>query len=238
MTRSKAIDHWSWLLLILLVLFLGFGVSSRLSPEKQAGVPKQRPAKRAPSSPVSKSPPEDFAVLQDEEPKVHRTGSSFRARLRPGETAVMGYHEIAPGKLGLSMVTLEARADGADLAIGEGGTLGLQIQTFEMPDSISLRTHAQEALPDIFELEKTGVISKERRNELLRFMLKDETVKAVSSPRIAISPGMPCIIRSGVTDPAVGFSGISYAVQTNSILDAEGFDLSVDFEHSGTRSTN
>jgi hypothetical protein len=176
------------------------------------------------------------AMLQDEEPRLHHTGSSFRARVRPGETAVMGYHEIAPGKLGLSMVTLEARGDGTDLAIGQGSTLRLQLQTFELPDSAPLRTQAQEVLPDIFELEKTGVISKERRYQLLRFLLRNENVKTVSYPGMLINPDTPCVIRNGVTDPAVGFSGISYAVQANPVPGAEEFDLSVDFEHSGTRS--
>jgi hypothetical protein len=158
--------------------------------------------------------------------KVHRTGSSIRARLRPGETAVMGYCEIAPGKLGASLVTPEVRED---------GTVSLQIMTIEVSDTMDLRTRAHDIFPDIFDIEKSGVVSRERKSELLRELLKSESAKTVSYPRMVSHPGNPCVIRSAVTTPTGDEMGTAYTFQADSIPGTRDLDLSVDFSRTGTR---
>jgi hypothetical protein len=139
----------------------------------------------------------------------------------------MGYYEIAPGHLGLTVVTPETRED---------GTVSLQIRSVELPDSAAVHSEAQEFLPDIFELERSGVISKARLDELMQFVSSDERMKALVYPTLATRPGMACTIKNLVTAPGAEATGFSYAVQADAIPGAEGYDVSVDYHHSGTRS--
>jgi hypothetical protein len=164
--------------------------------------------------------------VQSAEPKVHRSVCSLRVRVMPGETAVMGYYEIAPGKLGASLVTPEALPDGQVL---------LKVQILEVTDSPEVRQKAHDLFPDIFELEKTGVISPVRKAELMRHLIRDEAVKTISYPSMVLSPNTAGQIKSVVDSPGKESLGTTYALQANSIPGSEGFDLSVDYQRTGFR---
>jgi hypothetical protein len=232
MTRGKATDHWPWLLLVLVILLSLVGIAPRylsLSHEKPSGQKKQHRVFSVgeSSGTSSKANGRSTSVVESGQPKIHRTGIKARVRVRPGETAVMGYYEIAPGHLGLTVVYPETRED---------GTVSLAIRSVELPDSADVRRAAQGILPDIFELEKAGAISQARLNELLRDILRDERVKSVAYPTLASRPGQPCVIKSLVSAPEAEPLGTTYAVQANALPGAEGYDVSVDYHHSGTQS--
>jgi hypothetical protein len=230
MTRGKATDHWPWLLLVLLLVLLLGGIASRYgSPREKTGGPKPHPASpmTGSSGARSKMKERSASVVETDQPKSHHAGIKARVRVRPGETAVMGYYEIAPGHFGLTVVTPEARED---------GTVSVQIRSVELPDSAAVRSEAREFLPDIFELERSGAVSQARLNELMRLVASDERMKSLMYPRMITRPGQPCIIRNVVTAPGAESLGTTYAVQADAIPGAEGYDVSVDYHHNGTRS--
>lgn len=228
MTRSTATKHWPWLVLLLFILLIGGGAWRHFSsaPEGRASVRRTAaPAATAPSpAPKSKTPA--LAASREKKPKVHRTGSKARIRVLPGETAVLSYHEIKPGTLGLTMVTPVWL---------ESGSVSLQLRTYEVADTEGLREEAQDILPDLFEMESSGVITQARMDELLRFMVDDSEAKTVGFPRISTKPGQECSVQTGVNEPGGRFIGVTYALRVDSITDSDGFDLSVDFERSGAR---
>jgi hypothetical protein len=232
MKRGKATDHWPWLVLLLLllsVLSLGEFAWRDASPKEKSGSPKLRQAspKIGSSLAPSKFKEPSTSVLEAEQPKIHHTGVKARVRVRPGESAVMSYFEIAPGLLGVTVVTPEARED---------GTVSLQIRSVELPDTAASRNAAQEVLPDIFELERSGAISQARLNELMRSFLSNERIKTVAYPSLATSPGMECTIKNVVNTPGAETTGFTYAVKADAVPGAEGYDVTVDYHHSGTRS--
>jgi hypothetical protein len=118
----------------------------------------------------------------------------------------------------------------------EGGMVTLRIRSVEMPDSAALRSRAQDILPDVFDLDKSGVISEARMQEVLRYMTDNEGAKTVNFPTIGTRPGMACTLETGATEPGGRFTGITYALRADFIQDEEGYDLSVDYHRSGTRS--
>jgi hypothetical protein len=226
MRRSKAANHWPWIVIVVQLILSFGGMTWRPRSARETGHAGQRRQnlRLEPSvlSPASKQLP--TGTVHQDQPKLLRTGSKARVRVRPGETAVMGYYEIAPGKLGLTMVTPTAVADGHVL---------LAMRTLEISDSEEFRSQAQDILPDVFDLERSGVISEKRLNELLRSVLNNPDAKTVSYPGVTTAPGQACSIKNGVNEPGGEFTGVSYALQADSIQDGEGFDLSVDFNRSG-----
>jgi hypothetical protein len=229
MNERAATHQWRGIILLLLLFSLVGGAVSfwrHFSGASQVRVamPVYADSQRtSASAPAALASPD--ASSSSDKMKVGRAKVSARVRVRPGEVAVMAYYDVAPGKLGLTIVTPEAR---------EGGLVSVQLRTLQLADSETLRTRAKEVLPHIFELEKTGVISQARMEELLRSLLEDEDVKTMNYPRMMTQPGQACTIRNGVYYPTGEFLGSHYAVKADSIPGVDGYDLSVDFEHTGT----
>jgi hypothetical protein len=141
----------------------------------------------------------------------------------PGEAAVLSYVAIAPGKLGLAMV--------APVTLKDGNVV-LRVRSLEINDSAKVRQQAEELLPDIFELDRTGVASLARLDELLHLMAKDQEVKTVNYPGLVSAPGQKCMIRLGglATPEQENPTGTSYTLQADTLPDSEGWNLSVDFQ--------
>jgi hypothetical protein len=227
MRRSKAANHWPWIVIVVLLILSFGGMTWRPRSARETGHAGQRPQNLRLEPSVLAPTPKQLSTgrVHQDQAKLLRTGSKARVRVRPGETAVMGYYEIAPGKLGLTMVTPTALEDGHVL---------LAMRTLEISDSEKFRSQAQDILPDVFDLERSGVISEKRMNELLRFIADNPDAKTVSYPRVSTAPGQTCSIENGVNGAGGVFTGVSYALQADSIQDGgEGFDLSVDFNRSG-----
>jgi hypothetical protein len=228
MKRSKATRHERTLVLLLLLLLIaGLAVIFRRDFLVASSVRVAKPVHT-----VSRHPaPSTAATLADADQssssgkiKVQHAKVRARVRVGPGEAAVLAYYDVAPGKLGLTIVIPEAR---------DGGQVSLQLRTLELADSAGVRNRAEELLPHIFELEKTGVISRARMEELLRSLLEDEGVKTVNYPSMVTQLGQACSIRNGVNYPTGEFLGVKYAVKADAVPGAGGYDLSVDFEHTG-----
>jgi hypothetical protein len=229
MTRSKAIDYALWITILLLLLFGGSSIWRQTAPARQARATPPPIVRPAASSKETDATAEEAHSARTEtvaEEKVHKTECNLRVRVMPGESVVMGYHEIAPGRLGASLVTPEALPD---------GLVSLKVMVVEVTDTPEMRQKAHDLFPHIFELEKTGVISAARKTELLRDLLRDEAVKTISYPTMATAPNTACQIRNVVDRPGKESLGMTYALQANAIPGSEGFDLSLDFQHTGIR---
>lgn len=85
--------------------------------------------------------------------KPLKIASKGKVRLKPGESAVLGYWEIAPGMNGMAIVTPETTPE---------GYVKMTAKLLHMPDAAVSDAEAHDLFPDLFDFENYSAIGPER----------------------------------------------------------------------------
>jgi cytoskeletal protein RodZ len=89
--------------------------------------------------------------------KPLKIASKGKVRLKPGESAVLGYWEIAPGMNGMAIVTSETTPE---------GHVKMTAKLLHLSDAAVADAEAHDLFPDIFDFENYSAVGPERLHEL------------------------------------------------------------------------
>ena len=159
-------------------------------------------------------------------PKVEKTpaarkplkiASKGKVRLKPGESAVLGYWEIAPGMNGMAIVTPETTPE---------GHVKMTAKLLHLSDAAVADAEANDLFPDIFDFENYSAVGPERLRELQRSLLNIRGVDVLSMPALLAPPGVQASISIGNSNDSM----LSLGLQADPIAEDGGYDLSLDFQ--------
>lgn len=159
-------------------------------------------------------------------PKVEKTpaarkplkiASKGKVRLKPGESAVLGYWEIAPGMNGMAIVTPETTPE---------GHVKMTAKLLHLSDAAVSDAEAKDLFPDLFDFENYSAIGPERLRELQTSLQNTRGVDLLSMPALISLAGQPARISIGNTEKAT----LSLGLRADPIADDGGYDLSLDLQ--------
>jgi hypothetical protein len=159
-------------------------------------------------------------------PKVEKTtaarkplkiASKGKVRLKPGESAVLGYWEIAPGMNGMAIVTPETTPE---------GHVKMTAKLLHLSDAAVSDAEANDLFPDIFDFENYSAIGQQRLSELQSSLQNTRGVDMLSMPTVVSHPGQQASISIGNSNEAM----LSLGLQADPVADDGGYDLSLDFQ--------
>jgi len=143
--------------------------------------------------------------------------SKGKVRIKPGESAVLGYWEIAPGMNGMAIVTPETTPEGHVRMIAK---------LLQMPDAAVSDADAHDLFPDIFAFENYSAIGAERLTKLESSLQTIRGVDMLSTPVVVSAPGQRAIISIGNSNESM----LSLGLQADPVADDGGYDLSLDLQ--------
>lgn len=207
----------SIILLCLVLCLIAFWLMRTALEPKETKKPVSTPqVVTTPSTSVSTPTP----------PKVEKTpaarkplkiASKGKVRLKPGESAVLGYWEIAPGMNGMAIVTPETTQE---------GHVKMTAMLLHLSDAAVADAEANDLFPDIFDFENYSAIGSERLRELQRSLLNIRGVDVLSMPALLAPPGVQASISIGNSNDSM----LSLGLQADPIAEDGGYDLSLDFQ--------
>ena len=159
-------------------------------------------------------------------PKVEKTpaarkplkiSSKGKVRLKPGESAVLGYWEIAPGMNGMAIVTPETTPE---------GHVKMTAKLLHLSDAAVSDAEAHDLFPDIFDFENYSAIGPERLRELQTALQSSRGVDMLSMPSVISAAGQQASISIGNSNN----STLSLGLRADPVADDGGYDLSLDFQ--------
>jgi hypothetical protein len=140
--------------------------------------------------------------------------SKGKVRLKPGESAVLGYWEIAPGMNGMAIVTPETTPE---------GHVKMAAKLLQMSDAAVADADAHDMFPDIFDFENYSAIGPQRLGELQSKLQSTRGVDMLSIPTVTSLLGQPASI-------SIGNSGgplLSLDLKADPVASDGGYDLSM-----------
>jgi RNA polymerase sigma factor (sigma-70 family) len=177
--------------------------------------PKASPVvKTADSAPK----PKDSSAPKPEKPPAARKPltitSKGKVRLKPGESAVLGYWEIAPGMNGMAIVTPETTPE---------GHVKMAAKLLQMSDAAVADADAHDMFPDIFDFENYSAIDPQRLGELQSKLQSTRGADMLSIPTVTSLLGQSASI-------SIGNSGgplLSLDLKADPVASDGGYDLSM-----------
>lgn len=149
--------------------------------------------------------------------KPLKISSKGKVRLKPGESAVLGYWEIAPGMKGMAIVTPETTPE---------GHVKMTAKLLHMPDAAMADADAHDLFPDIFDFENYSAIGPERLRELQSSLQNTRGVDMLSTPTVLTRPGQQASISIGNSNDSM----LSLGLHAAPVTEDGGYDLSLDFQ--------
>lgn len=138
-------------------------------------------------------------------------------RLKPGESAVLGYWEIAPGMNGMAIVTPETTPE---------GLVKMTAKLLHMPDAAVADAKAHDLFPDLFDFENYGAIGPARLRELQSSLQNSRGVDMLSMPTVLSAAGQQVSISIGNSNDSM----LSLGLQADPVAEDGGYDLSLDLQ--------
>ena len=143
--------------------------------------------------------------------------SKGKVRLKPGESAVLGYWEIAPGMNGMAIVTPETTPE---------GHVKMAAKLLQMSDAAVADADAHDLFPDIFDFENYSAIGSERLRELQSSLQKTRGVDMLTTPAVVSHPGQKASISIGNANDSM----LSLGLRADPVAEDDGNDLSLDLQ--------
>lgn len=147
--------------------------------------------------------------------KPLKIASKGKVRLKPGESAVLGYWEIAPGMNGMAIVTPETTSE---------GQVKMTAKLLHMPDAAVADAEAHDLFPDLFDFENYSAIGPERLRELQTSLQSARGVDMLSTPALLSRPGQQASISIGSSSESM----LSLGLQADPVAEDGGYDLSLE----------
>ena len=144
--------------------------------------------------------------------------SKGKIRLKPGESAVLGYWEIAPGMNGMAIVTPETTPE---------GQVKMTSKLLHLSDDAVSDADAKDLFPDIFDFENYSAIAPERLRGLQDALQSTRGVDMLSMPSLVSQPGQRAMISIGNSNE----STLSLSLQADPVGDDGSYDLSLELQH-------
>lgn len=138
-------------------------------------------------------------------------------RLKPGESAVLGCWEIAPGMNGMAVVTPETRPE---------GYVRMTAKLLHLSDDAVSDADAKDLLPDLFDFENYSAIESERLRGLQDGLQSTRGVDMLSMPSLVSQPGHRAMISIGNSNE----STLSLSLQADPVAEDGGYDLSLELQ--------
>ena len=148
--------------------------------------------------------------------KLLKIASKGKVRLKPGESAVLGYWEIAPGMNGMAIVTPETTPE---------GHVKMTAKLLHLSDAAVSDAEAHDLFP-IFDFENYSAIGPERLRELQTSLQSTHGVDMLSMPTVLTLPSQQASISIGNSN----YSMLSLGLQADPVAEDGGYDLSVDLQ--------
>jgi hypothetical protein len=206
--RKKILCISSLLCLIALWLMqMVFQPKEPVSASKVAKVPQT--SLSAPTPTKAEKPPAARKPLQ--------ITSKGKIRLKPGESAVLGYWEIAPGMKGMAIVTPETTPE---------GHVKMTSKLLHLSDDAVSDADAKDLFPDIFDFENYSPIAPERLRGLQNALQSTRGVDMLSAPTLVSLPGQRAMISIGNSNE----STLSLSLQADPLGEDGGYDLGLELQ--------
>jgi hypothetical protein len=149
--------------------------------------------------------------------KPLKISSKGQVRLKPGESAVLGYWEIAPGMNGMAIVTPETTPE---------GHVKMMAKLLHLSDAAVADAEAHDLFPDIFDFENYSAIGPERLRELQTALQSKRGVDMLSMPSVVSAAGQQARISIGNSND----NQLSLGLRADPVAENRGYDLSLDFQ--------
>jgi hypothetical protein len=143
--------------------------------------------------------------------------SKGKVRLKPGESAVLGYWEIAPGMNGMAIVTPETTHE---------GHVKMTAKLLHMPDASVADADAKDLFPDIFDFENYSAIDPQRLSALQSKLQSTPGVDMLSTSTVLTRPGQQASISIGNSNDSM----LSLSLRADAVADHGGYDLSMELQ--------
>lgn len=170
---------------------------------------------------VSRLTPRPIAASQAARVATTRTppriNSKGKVRLKPGESAVLGYWEIAPGMNGMAIVTPETTPE---------GQVKMTARLLHLSDAAVSDAQAKDLLPALFDFENCSAIGPERLRELQSSLQNTHGVDLLSTPAVLTLPGQQAHIAIGNSNDTM----LSLGLQADPVAADGGYDLRLDLQ--------
>lgn len=170
---------------------------------------------------VSRLTPRPIAASQAARVATTRTppriNSEGKVRLKPGESAVLGYWEIAPGMNGMAIVTPETTPE---------GQVKMSAKLLHLSDAAVSDAEAHDLFPDLFDFENYSAIGPDRLRELLGSLQNTRGIDMLSMPTVLTFPGQQARIAIGNSNASM----LSLGLQADPVAEEGSYDLSLDLQ--------
>jgi len=204
----------SIILLCLVVCLIAFWLM-RTAFLTKASVTVHKTTDTPPTSLSAATSPKDEKPPATRQPL--RISSKGKVRLKPGESAVLGYWEIAPGMNGMAIVTPETTPE---------GHVKMTAKLLHLSDAAVSDAEAHDLFPDIFDFENYSAIGPERLRELQTSLQKTRGVDLLMTPAVVSHPGQRASISIGNSNESM----LSLGLQADPLPNDGGYDLSLDLQ--------
>lgn len=194
-------------LIALWLMQTAFQPKEPVSASKVVTVPQT--SLSAPTPPKAEKPPAARKPLQ--------ITSKGKIRLKPGESAVLGYWEIAPGMNGMAIVTPEMTPE---------GHVKMTSKLLHLSDDAVSDADAKDLFPDLFDFENYSAIDSERLRGLQNALKSTRGVDMLSAPILVSQPGQRAMISIGNSNE----STLSLSLQADPVGEDGGYDLSLELQ--------
>jgi len=194
-------------LIALWLMLTAFGTKKPVTVSKVTATPS--------TSVLTPPPPKVEMALTTRKPLT--ITSKGKVRLKPGESAVLGYWEIAPGMNGMAIVTPETTPE---------GHVKMTAKLLHLSDAAVSDAEANDLFPDIFDFENYSAIGPERLRELQTTLQSTRGVDMLSMPTVVSHPGQQARISIGNSNDSM----LSLGLRAHPVSEDGGYDLSLDLQ--------
>lgn len=167
------------------------------------------------TSPSAPTPPKAEKAPAARKPL--KISSKGKVRLKPGESAVLGYWEIAPGMNGMAIVTPETTPE---------GHVKMTAKLLHLSDAAVADAEVHDLFPDLLDFENCSAIGPERLRELQTSLQSTRGVDMLSTPALLSRPGQQASISIGRSNESM----LSLELQADPVSEEGGYDLSLELQ--------
>lgn len=207
----------SIILLCLVLCLIAFWLMRTAFQPQETKKPSSTPQVVATPSTSVSAPTPPKAEKAPPTRKPLKISSKGKVRLKPGESAVLGYWEIAPGMNGMAIVTPETTPE---------GQVKMTAKLLHLSDAAVSDAEANDLFPDIFDFENYSAIGPERLRDLQTALQKTRGVDMLATPAMLSASGQPVRISIGNSNDSM----LSLGLQADPVAEDGGYDLSLDFQ--------